>query len=269
MVVLGMLAFSMVSCGGGGGGGDDPGRLKLYVDPVQFKDLTSLEMHVTRVEVVITDDPSSKEEEILVLSEEPDTARLVGFSGLTPELFSGYTIYREGYITQIRFIVESAEATIGPETYPVDIPSGAQTGEKVISASGTIQIIDGAETSVTVRLDPEHSVIHNKGNGYMLKPVVKAEAGVTTALPIDEYVPNQITALFSDTATDAEIEELVAQLGATVISSNPYFPFYLLELPEGVSVEDARAILDSSPITSISVPNYIGFLDFTPNDPSF
>lgn len=263
-----LVPLVTVSCGGGGGGGADPGTLQLYIDPVQFEGLNSLSLHTTRVEVVIADAPGG-EEEILVVNSEPDTANLVGFASVTPGLFAMYTIYREGYISQIRFIVDYAEATVGPDTYPVDIPSGAQTGEKVIAADQTIQIIDGAQTSVTIRLDPDHSVLQNAGQGYKLKPVIKAESGVTTALPIDEYVPNQITALFSDTATEAEIEGLVSQMSATVVSANPYFPFYVLELPSGSSVEDARQFLNASPLVSVSVPNYIMFSSATPNDPSF
>ena len=263
-----LMPLVTVSCGGGGGGGADPGTLRLYIDPVQFEGLSSLSLHTTRVEVVISGVPGG-EEEILVINSEPDTASLVGFASVTPGLFSMYTIYREGYISQIRFIVDYAEATVGPDTYAVDIPSGAQTGEKVIAADQTIQIIDGAQTSVTIRLDVEHSVLQNAGQGYKLKPVIKAESGVTTALPIDEYVPNQVTALFSETATQAEIEGLVSQMSATVVSANPYFPFYVLQLPSSTSVEDAKAFLNASPLVRVSVPNYIMFSAATPNDPSF
>lgn len=264
---LALFAFSN-GCGGGGGNGGDPGTLRIFIDSVQFKDLNSLYLNISRVEVVITSDLSEKGE-VVVISDEPDTANLIGFAGITPKLFAIYPIYQTGYITQIRFIVESTTAEIGFETYEVTIPSGPQTGEKVIAADEIIQIIDGGVTDVTVRLDPEHSVLNNLGKGYILKPVIKAEAGATSSLPIDKYVPHQITVLFFDTASKEEIEQLINQLNATVISKNPYFPFYVLGLPETMDVIEAQNFLNESPIVNVSLPNYIMFTAAIPNDPYF
>ena len=95
------------------------------------------------------------------------------------------------------------------------------------------------------------------------------EQGKPNAPDAGEYVPNQIIVLFVNTVTEKEIQGLIDQVGATVLTSDPYFPFYLLELPDDLSVEDAQVVLDASPLTETVLPDYIMSVSSVSNETDF
>jgi hypothetical protein len=58
----------------------------------------------------------------------------------------------------------------GPRTEPLTIPSGEQTGIKLVRS---FTVPDVGATSIVVDFDAQKSVLHSPGSGYKLKPTIK------------------------------------------------------------------------------------------------
>lgn len=258
---------------GGTGGAVDPGFLRINVDPVRFEGAVGLQFHVAQVEAKITSD-LSQEGEWLTISTVPDTLNLVGFPGVTPKLFTQLLVPREGFLQQLRFIITDGQVTRGPTPEPVKLPSGPETGLKAIAAGQVIEIIDQVTTDVTIRLDPDKSIIENRGQGIIIKPVVKLLLGAVTSLPIGQFVPDRVMVLFKSTATDQEVQDALAGVNATIHFKNPDSPYYVLDLPQDSDVLAVKDALAALPQVDVAAPDLIGFsasqqAQTFPNDPGF
>jgi hypothetical protein len=79
-----------------------------------------------------------------------------------------------GLYTQIRLkIVEGEDKTyitIGDDTYPLEVPSGTQSGLKLIHP---FEIIEGGNTVLFLDFDAEKSVLKTGNDQYKLKPTIK------------------------------------------------------------------------------------------------
>ncbi len=272
-VVLALGLMAAIEGCGRQGQPIDPGTLDLFIDPVPFAGLEALTVTVSRIDIVWTPELGNTElEQVITLSSEPLTLNFVGLPGLTPAAAGGGYPIEPGFITQIRFIVESASAQVDGTTQDVKIPSGPQTGIKVIAADTVIEIKDLVRTEVTARLDVQKSIITNQGQGMLLKPVLHAILGKVTSLPIDKYVPQQLMVLFNPDVTADQVTTLNTQIGATVIHKSPYVNHYLLSLPSTTTVEDAGVFYRASGLVTAAAANYLGTVAQTqtlPNDPSF
>ena len=238
------LPIVLTTCGGGGGGGPppDPGTLKIFVDKVQFADLRGMHLEVARLEILHTPD-LIRDAEVIILSILPWRLSLVGFPGITPEFAKEFGGIPAGYIVQFRFILaDGSTVTIGFDEHPVKVPSGTQTGEKIISAGTEVPIEDRKATSVTVRLDPEKSVIRNRGQGIILKPVLKVLFGEVSSVPRNEAVEGQAVVGFALDVDPTERDELFDEVGAIIVDKDPLGEVYLLEF-SSLTVEEALNIL--------------------------
>ena len=103
----------------------------------------------------------------------------------------------EGRYTQIRIVVESASITVNGTTEALTIPSGEQTGIKLV---GSFSISEGAtyeltvdfdaarsvtETSSGYQLSPTYRVVHTAETGTVSGSVSPADAGATVAAYVD------------------------------------------------------------------------------------
>lgn len=269
------LAWILPACGGGGGGGApgpaDPGTLRINLDPVPLDDVRALDLHVVRIDVVMSDTPDGAEE-LLTISDTAQSMGLVGLAGTTPKIFSTILVPREGFIKQIRFVIDGATATRGFVTEPVTIPSGSTSGFKVISADQIVEIKDKFTTDITVALDPEKTVVTDHPDGLRIKPVVKVIVGAVTRAPVNTFVPDRMTVLFKAGTADADIAIILANLGATVEFKNPYHPYYVLNLPLDSDELAVRQSLEAMPEVQAACPEYLGFAlgqaaPLFPNDP--
>ncbi|MBI2345900.1 MAG: DUF4382 domain-containing protein [Deltaproteobacteria bacterium] len=105
------------------------------------------------------------------------------------ELILGEAFVPVGEYHQIRLLL-SAENTIvvsGTE-YPLKVPSGEQTGVKL---DGVFTLHGGKVTRIVLDFDVTKSIIFNKGQGYILKPVIqiasieeKADAAILLEQPL-------------------------------------------------------------------------------------
>jgi hypothetical protein len=79
-----------------------------------------------------------------------------------------------GSYTQIRLkIVEGEDKTyitIGDDTYPLEVPSGTQSGLKLIHP---FEIVEGGNTVLFLDFDAEKSVVKTGNDQYKLKPTIK------------------------------------------------------------------------------------------------
>ena len=79
-----------------------------------------------------------------------------------------------GSFTQIRLkIVQGEDKTyvkIGDDTYPLEVPSGTQSGLKLIHP---FEIVEGANTVLFLDFDAENSVIKTGNDQYKLQPTIK------------------------------------------------------------------------------------------------
>lgn len=98
-----------------------------------------------------------------------------------------------GNIAQIRLIVTVASVVlVDGTTFDLTVPSGAQTGIKVLLPPGFLQVEEGGQASVTLDFDVSDSFIV-QGNpdtpagirGFIFKPVVKP-MGVSNGTDDDE-----------------------------------------------------------------------------------
>src|SRR6266540_2184328 len=106
----------------------------------------------------------------------PGTFDLVAYPAFMPGFVGEYVI-NPGYIYQIRFVADSLEGRIGPNTVAGKFPSGAETGLKVIPASGApLKVENHTIVEVTVQFDPADSVRFDpvppgKSPALVVKPV--------------------------------------------------------------------------------------------------
>ena len=75
----------------------------------------------------------------------------------------------EGRYTQVRIIIQSATLTINGVTDPLTIPSGEETGIKLV---GPFAVTSGLDTELTVDFDAGRS-IRQTATGYQLSPTFR------------------------------------------------------------------------------------------------
>lgn len=142
-----------------------------------------------------------------------------------------------GQYTQIRIKIDSAKVVFNGATYPVTVPSGSQTGLKLIAE---FMVAAGSTFELILDFDACRSVVTtgppNNPNGFILKPTIRvvpmAITGSISGLVINpENSPVAYAIAGSDTVTSTSVD----------INSGE---FMLAFLPEGlytVSVRDAIA----------------------------
>ncbi|MDM8539868.1 RHS repeat-associated core domain-containing protein [Desulfococcaceae bacterium HSG9] len=86
----------------------------------------------------------------------------------------------ERNITQVRFVLgENSTVTADGVVHPLNVPNGDTSGLKLIVNT---EIRRDDLNEILVDFDPADSVIHNPGQGYILKPVIKLIADITAPI---------------------------------------------------------------------------------------
>jgi len=76
-----------------------------------------------------------------------------------------------GHYTQIRLIIGTgSNIVVDGITYPLDVPSGEQTGIKL---NHEFEIQSGVIYELMLDFDAEHSIVHTGNGQYKLKPVIR------------------------------------------------------------------------------------------------
>ena len=80
-----------------------------------------------------------------------------------------------GRVTQIRLMVSDADVVVDGQTHDLDIPSGYQTGLKLIT---NFALEAGTSSTLMLDFDAHHSIVTtgppDNPNGYKLKPTIRA-----------------------------------------------------------------------------------------------
>ena len=255
---------------------DPPGTgiIKLYVQAVEVEGLTSLSVKGVRTDVVLSDEEYG-EERLVTVGPDPLSVNLVGLADRIPTLVGMYEV-PAGYVHQIRFITDEAMVAIDGETFSVKIPSGPQTGVKVVPENEVpFHIVEDDVKHIAILFDPDQYLLHNQGIGYHLKPVVPAMEIEEPELP--NYVPGRLIVRFEEDTPMDEVENLCSGLCsdddacASVFKSLRLHDAYLFALPDGVSVSEGFNYfrLEKPPVSFV-LPQYLVFgqaTEITPVQP--
>ncbi|MBI5646792.1 MAG: DUF4382 domain-containing protein [Ignavibacteriae bacterium] len=225
---------------------DDPatpattGRLKVY--------LTDAPANAQQVNITFSEIAAHVDGNWVVVRGTPITVNLLEWNnGKT--LVIGDAELGPGNYTQIRLIINTANIVIDGQTYPLTVPSGAQTGLKLIH---TFDIEAGSTYEMVIDFDAEQSIVvrgpKNDPNSYSLKPTLRVVAKPLTGA-ISGIVTNPGT---------ATVATALNELNAPVTSS-PVDPatgaFTLAFLPPAaytVRVEDTSAGSASKPLIIVT-----------------
>jgi len=150
-----------------------------------------------------------------------------------------------GKYTQIRLIIAAgSNVVVNDTTYPLQIPSGMQTGIKLNSE---FDIAAGKLYELVLDFNADRS-IHMTGNGvYMLKPVIRVQAVVTSGSISGIVLPVSARAMISAILSPDTISALADTLSGS---------FKIMALPAGlysVAITPRDTLLADTTITSVQV----------------
>jgi hypothetical protein len=150
-----------------------------------------------------------------------------------------------GHYTQIRLIIGAgSNVVIDDMTYPLRIPSGSQTGIKL---NHGFDIADGQLYELVLDFDADRS-IHQTGAGvYMLKPVIRVQAMVTSGSISGVVLPVSARALVSTVLAPDTISAFADTVSGT---------FQLMALPAGlysVVITPRDTLLADTTISGVQV----------------
>jgi len=178
-VGLSLMAAGVQGCGSDSTGLGDTGRMTVLLTdaPFPFDLVAEANVVIERVDVV-------GEFGVETIADGEQTFNLLDLqNGVTAVLGSASLL--EGPISQIRLIVSSANVVLIDETtFDLFVPSGAQTGIKILTPG--VDIAAGAETTTTLDMDVSESFIV-QGNvdtpagihGFIFTPVVRVVGSQT------------------------------------------------------------------------------------------
>lgn len=143
-----------------------------------------------------------------------------------------------GQYTQIRLKIQSAEIIVDGQAHDLDVPSGAQSGLKLVHQ---FTISSGSTYELVIDFDAQRSIVvtgpPNNPNGYKLKPTLRV-------------VPKAISGSISGTVSNAQNLPIAYALSGqdTVASAlvNSSGSFMLAFLPESGYLVSIRDTLDLS-----------------------
>lgn len=173
------LAVGLVSgCGDGSTGIEDGGRMTVLLTdaPFPFELVAEANVVMERVDVV-------GEFGVETIAEGEQAFNLLDLqNGVTAQLATA--TLPEGPIEQIRLIVSEASVVLVDETtFDLFVPSGAQTGIKILTPN--VEVSAGAETTTTLDMDVSESFIVQGSpdtpagiQGFIFTPVVRVAGSV-------------------------------------------------------------------------------------------
>jgi len=144
------------------------GTVRILLTDKPSEGIEALHITISRVDLVFYP-AQGTEEEVITVVDKPLTINLLTLLNGMREIL-GLTELPQGTVSQIRLIVSDAWITINGKQEPVKVPSGVQTGIKL---SGVFVVTPNSVIDVVIDFDAEKSIVYTKGQGYLLKPVIK------------------------------------------------------------------------------------------------
>jgi subtilisin family serine protease len=240
--------------------------------------LGELDAVSSRVDVVYRSDcknPST--ESVTTVSTDAITIHFVAGSSTAPRLVARLNV-PAGCVEQVRFIMQSMSAVLSGKTLAVKMPSGKQTGVKMVPAAGAPPFPVGLNQTTTILADydPNQKLVINKGQGAIEKPVVEAhvipnESGEAAT----GFINDEVVVTFDPAASQGDI---AAALGFCLYfksGTETLHNYYTFKLFSSADLYDAIACLQGKPGVVAALPNTLLALNGpnpfsgTPNDPLY
>lgn len=177
LAALLLAAFALTGCDILSSDDAVHGRVRVHLTDAPLDDFTEVNVEITRVELLGEDD-------VYVITDEAQVYDLLQLqNGVTATM--GEAEVPAGRYHQLRLIVSDEAEVRYVDGSEVKIPSGQQTGIKVIFPSFEIEE-EGDVVELTVDFDVNESFVKAGESGqYIFKPVLKAEALVVNGVDVD------------------------------------------------------------------------------------
>lgn len=160
----------------------------------------------------------------IVLNEQTQTVNLLDWNnGKT--LLLGQAEVEAGTYTQIRLKISDANVVWNGQSYPMAVPSGAQSGLKLLS---NFEIAAGSTYDVVLDFDAERSVVTTgppqNPTGYKLKPTIRAMAMASTGsisgtVLNPAALPVAVAVAGSDTVTASAVDPVTGEFRLAFLPS--------------------------------------------------
>lgn len=233
--------------------------------------LTRISATVTQVDVVhrtIANDPST--EKVITVESTPTSFDLAGSLQDTSGRMLTQLSIPVGFVFQVRLITSTLSIELRGETFSVKLPSGEHTGLKIEPNDGVpFEIKSGERTAGRILFPPFDQLIRNKGNGFMMKPVVTAEH--VKLLELSRIALDRVVVGFKPNVSAQQIAAINSRLGTTVIKKWEPTNYYVLHLPTTTTLQDAVQYYDSKSEVDYALPDNLVVPrgDLLPCDPGF
>jgi len=234
-----ILIFSGCSEDSTGPAGDN-GRIRIYMVDAPA-DYDEINIVVDRVEVHKAE--NGGEGEWIVINSKPGTFNLLELrNGASVVL--GDTILAPGHYTQIRLIIgDSSNIVINGIPYDLEIPSGMQTGVKLIHG---FDIQAGMIYELMLDFDAEKSIVATGSDKYILKPTIRLTAVALSGSVSGVVLPPDVATTIWTVSDSDTISTYSDITGA----------FKLMTLPAGtydINITSANPAYRDSVITDVEV----------------
>ncbi|MBI5481284.1 MAG: DUF4382 domain-containing protein [Deltaproteobacteria bacterium] len=189
------------------------GQLRLWVQAADFPDLEAVRAVGERTEVIWSAAASGSDEQRIQVSDQPLVVDLAGLGGNVPTFAGAYDV-PAGFVKQVRLVVHDVvirfEGADQTGSFDVKVPSGEQTGVKIVpeDPAQPFRIVAGGVTNVAVLFDPEVHLHHNRGQGWMMKPVIPGRE-IPQPPRIDRH-PTRVVVALEPGATRDDLDALNA-----------------------------------------------------------
>lgn len=147
----------------------------------------------------------------LVLNNQTQTVNLLDWNnGKT--LLLGQAEVEAGKYTQIRLKMQDASVVWNGQTFPMNVPSGAQSGLKLLT---NFDVAVGSTYDLVLDFDAERSVVVNgprsKPTGFKLKPTIRAAAvaltgSISGTVSNPAHLPTAYAIANNDTVTSSFVD---------------------------------------------------------------
>lgn len=242
----------------------ETGLVAVAVETTPFPGLEGVRVISERVDVVLrTDQFDENTEEVVTLGEETqELGFAAGLGGQVPELQTMLQV-PEGFIAQLRFVNSRVFARLESVLGEVEImaPSGPQTGLKVFPADGVaFPVRKDAVTIINLLFEPDQQLVFNPPK-ILLKPTIPAELIAQEDLRVTRFIDEEAVVLFEPGTTQAEIDTLNANLGATVVSTSSLIEGLMTVRVPGTAAADivddyrAEAFVRAAIINAVASPD--------------
>ncbi|MCL2139999.1 MAG: DUF4382 domain-containing protein [Treponema sp.] len=143
-------------------------RLLVEIHDMPFKkdgkNVEHLNITVLRMDIIDANDNH------ITILDEPRSMDILAVSRDDPVALSNVAV-EPGIYKELRLVLsDDSTIQVDGEIFPIKIPSGEQSGLKL---KGPFEIPRGKLFRLTIDFVATESVIYNKGQGYMLKPVLR------------------------------------------------------------------------------------------------